>query len=42
MADLAADITLTTAELDELDEAAPVGAAARDRYPEGQMETLTR
>ena len=38
----AAGIALTGAELAELDEAAPVGAAAGDRYPTGRMETLTR
>ncbi len=38
----AAAVTLTEAELIELDQAAPVGAAAGDRYPEGQMETLAR
>jgi aryl-alcohol dehydrogenase-like predicted oxidoreductase len=37
----AADISLTDAELAELDEAAPVGAASGDRYPAGQMSTLT-
>jgi aryl-alcohol dehydrogenase-like predicted oxidoreductase len=38
----AADITLTEPEVAELDQAAPVGAATGDRYPEGQMETLTQ
>jgi hypothetical protein len=37
-----APISLTEAELAELDEAAPVGAASGDRYPEGQMSTLTQ
>jgi hypothetical protein len=26
----------------QLDEAAPIGAASGDRYPAGQIETLTR
>ena len=38
----AADVTLTETELAELDEAAPVGVAAGDRYPAGQMSTLTQ
>jgi aryl-alcohol dehydrogenase-like predicted oxidoreductase len=38
----AASITLAEAELAELDETAPVGAASGDRYPAGHMETLTR
>ncbi len=38
----AADISLTEAELAELDEAAPVGAASGDRYPAAQMSTLTQ
>ena len=33
----AAEITLTEAELAELDEAAQVGAASGDRYPVGHM-----
>jgi hypothetical protein len=32
----------TRQELAELDQAAPVGAASGDRYPEGQMSTLTQ
>jgi hypothetical protein len=37
-----APISLTEAELAELDEAAPVGAVAGDGYPAGQMSTLTQ
>lgn len=36
-----AEIALTESELAELGEAAPVGAATGDRYPAGQMSTLT-
>ena len=35
-------VTLTQAELAALDEAAPPGAAAGDRYPAGQMPLLGR
>jgi aryl-alcohol dehydrogenase-like predicted oxidoreductase len=35
-------VTLTQAELAALDEAAPSGAAAGDRYPAGQMPLLGR
>jgi aryl-alcohol dehydrogenase-like predicted oxidoreductase len=38
----AADIALTAEELAQLDLAAPVGAAAGDRYAPGMMATLTR
>jgi hypothetical protein len=37
-----AEIALTESELAELGEAAPVGAATGDRYPAGQMSTLTQ
>ncbi len=36
----AADLTLTTAELAELDELAPAGAFVGERYPEGGMRSL--
>jgi aryl-alcohol dehydrogenase-like predicted oxidoreductase len=38
----AADITLSDEELRRLDEIAPMGAAAGDRYPETMMEALNR
>jgi len=37
-----APISLTEAELAELDEAAPVGAASGDGYPARQTSTLTQ
>jgi hypothetical protein len=37
-----AEIAPTESELSELGEAAPVGAATGDRYPAGQMSTLTQ
>jgi diketogulonate reductase-like aldo/keto reductase len=36
------EIALTESELAELGEAAPVGAATGDRYPAGQISTLTQ
>jgi aryl-alcohol dehydrogenase-like predicted oxidoreductase len=38
----AADLTLSEAELAELNEVAPIGAASGERYPAGQMSTLTQ
>lgn len=37
----AADLELTQAEVDALEEAAPVGVAAGDRYPEAALKGLT-
>jgi aryl-alcohol dehydrogenase-like predicted oxidoreductase len=38
----AATLTLTPGELEQLDEAFPLGAAAGTRYPEGMMGSLAR
>ena len=38
----AAEVSFTTAELDEIDELAPQGVAAGDRYPPVMMQMVNR